>query len=321
MISKLESEKITLQQKQLLSLTEKIEYSLIKINQFYEKLDGRVYISFSGGKDSTVLLHLVHSIYPKVPVVFVNTGLEYPEIVEFVKTIPNVTTIRPKMNFKQVLDTYGYPVISKMVSMQIRVLQNPTEKNIATQKLFREGIKTGQKSINNGTQNTKTKCFKLANKWRFLEFAPFKISEQCCNVMKKNPFHEYEKETGLKPFVGTMASDSRQRKINYFQTTCNSFGKRSMSRPLSIWLETDIWEYLKKNNLPYSKIYNTGMKRTGCMFCMFGIHLEKNNRFDIMKEIHPQLYKYCMENLGLQDILNFINKGLESNKKTFDNKL
>lgn len=75
-----------------------------------------VYVSFSGGKDSTVLLHLVREEFPDVPAVFCNTGLEYPEIVQFVKSFDNVEIIRPKKNFRQVIQDYGYPFISKEVS-------------------------------------------------------------------------------------------------------------------------------------------------------------------------------------------------------------
>lgn len=83
------------------------------VNEFGE--DG-VYVSFSGGKDSTVLLHLVREIYQNVPAVFIDTGLEYPEIRDFVKTFENVVWLKPKMNFKQVIQKYGYPFISKEVS-------------------------------------------------------------------------------------------------------------------------------------------------------------------------------------------------------------
>lgn len=75
-----------------------------------------VYVSFSGGKDSTVLLHIVREMYPDVKAVFVDTGLEYPEIRQFVRTFDNVDWFKPKKNFRQVIQDYGYPFISKEVS-------------------------------------------------------------------------------------------------------------------------------------------------------------------------------------------------------------
>lgn len=81
-------------------------------------IDG-IYISFSGGKDSLVLLHIARQIFPKVPAVYCDTGLEYPEIREFVKTFENVEIICPKKNFKQIILEYGYPIISKEQSSYI----------------------------------------------------------------------------------------------------------------------------------------------------------------------------------------------------------
>lgn len=83
------------------------------VNEFGE--DG-VYVSFSGGKDSTVLLHIARNMYPNIKAVFVDTGLEYPEIREFVNLFDNVDWLKPKMNFRQVIEKYGYPFISKEVS-------------------------------------------------------------------------------------------------------------------------------------------------------------------------------------------------------------
>ena len=89
-----------------------------------------VYVSFSGGKDSTVLLHIVREVYPNIKALYIDTGLEYPEVKQFVKTWDNVDIIRPKMNFKQVIEKYGYPVISKEQSQYIYQYRNAkSEKN------------------------------------------------------------------------------------------------------------------------------------------------------------------------------------------------
>ena len=101
---------------QALPLDIKIRKTEIRIREWYEHWGGDVYVSFSGGKDSTVLLDIVRRLYPDVPAVFSDTGLEYPEIKEFVKTFPNVTIVRPKHSFKEILTKYGYPIISKEVA-------------------------------------------------------------------------------------------------------------------------------------------------------------------------------------------------------------
>lgn len=103
--------------RQALPLDVKIRMTQQRVREWLDEYgsDG-VYVSFSGGKDSTVLLHLVRQICPDVTAVFVDTGLEYPEIREFVKGFDNVVWLKPKMQFRKVIETYGYPFISKEVS-------------------------------------------------------------------------------------------------------------------------------------------------------------------------------------------------------------
>lgn len=258
-----------LKQKQSLPLEGKIILAERRIKEWYEYSEGQVYISFSGGKDSTVLLHLVRGLYPDVPAVFCDTGLEYPEIKSFVKTIENVKIIRPEMSFRKVLETYGFPVVGKEVAETI------------------EGARKGQ-AYRLKKLDPFYKSMYNHSKWAFLMDAPFLVSGRCCEVMKKRPFRKYERETKRKPYLGTMAGESMLRTQGYLQTGCNAYdNRRPVSQPLSVWLEEDIWEYLYKFKVPYSSIYDMGYDRTGCIFCMFGAHLEKYpNRFQRMEYTH-----------------------------------
>lgn len=101
-----------LRQYQALPLEAKVNMSLARIREWYEHWNGDVHISFSGGKDSTVLAHLVHEYYPEVPLIFSNTGLEYPEIQQFARKMGAIF-IRPDYRFDEVISTFGYPIIGK----------------------------------------------------------------------------------------------------------------------------------------------------------------------------------------------------------------
>ena len=305
MVEKIPS--VLLQDWQSQPLEWKIERSKLRIKQFYERLNGQVYVAFSGGKDSTVLLHLVRSLYPNVTAVFVDTGLEFPEIKEFVKTIDNVITLRPKMGFREVLEKYGYPVISKEVSMAIsryRETKNP-------------GIKNFRLTGNHPDGRTGLTMGVIPKKYQYLINAPFKISDTCCDIMKKRPMNHYEKTTRTHPFIGIMASDSRRRRQEFLANGCNTFNEKHISgKPLGFWLEEDVWNYIRKYNIPYSKIYDMGERRTGCMFCMFGLGYDGcPNRFQRMKNTHPQLWDYCMDKLGLQRVLDYM--GEESGRDKY----
>ena len=156
-------------------------------------------------------------------------------------------------------------------------------------------------------------------KWRFLLEAPFPISEHCCDVIKKRPFRKYTKKTGNMPILGTMACESRRRESTYLKIGCNAFEKNPpSSQPMSFWTEQDVLQYLRITGIPYAPVYGeivekngklvtTGAYRTGCMFCMFALHLEKEpNRFQRMALTHPKQYEFCVGKLGCGKVLDFI---------------
>uniref|UniRef100_A0A6M3L0K1 Putative phosphoadenosine phosphosulfate n=2 Tax=viral metagenome TaxID=1070528 RepID=A0A6M3L0K1_9ZZZZ len=273
-----------LKQRQSLPLEIKERLTAERIKAWYKHWSGDVYVAFSGGKDSTVLLHQVRRLYPDVPAVFLDTGLEFPEVKSFVRETDNVVWMRPNVSFLQVIQRWGYPVISKEVSRYISDI--------------RRGLNIPVGRVLHG-------CY-LPKKWAFLLEAPFLISEYCCTALKKLPSYRYENQTKRKCMLGTLAVDSRLRARAYYKTGCNNFeSKRPKSTPLAFWLEQDIWDYIHQHNIPYCSIYDQGEKSTGCVFCLFGIMRDKD-RFKRLENTHPQLHTYCMDKLGVRQVLEFL---------------
>lgn len=306
-------------------LEEKIQISTARIIEWYENWGGQVCVSFSGGKDSTVLLDLVRRIYPEVPGCYSDTGLEFPELRDFVKTLDNIIWVKPKYTFVEVVAKAGYPLISKQNARAIHDLQKPTPRNEATRKLRLTGVTaTGKKCP--------TKA--LPKKYHYLAEAPFLIGDNCCNMMKKAPLKKYYHKHNLHPMTGVMTEESERREKDWKANGCNAFNlKEPISTPIAFWTEQDVLRYIQKYNLPYASVYGdlievdgklrfTQYSRTGCIFCGFGCHLEKEpNRFQTLAVLEPKLYDYCMrggkydesgkwvpdKGLGMAKVLDFIN--------------
>ena len=304
-----------LKRMQEMSLEDKITRTKLLIKEWYEYFDGKVAISFSGGKDSTVLLHIARQIYPDIPAVYFDTGLEYPEIREHVKTFDNVEWIKPKKNFKQIILEYGYPCVSKEVSQKIYDFKRTKSDKLKDRYL--NGV-----IDKNGKLNLRTR---IPLKWRYLIDAPFDITHKCCYFMKKSLSHQYEKKNNVKMIVATTTEESALRTTSWILYGCNAFNsKKQQSRPMSFWTEQDVLKYIKEYNVPIAKVYGdiildengkyktTGVDRTGCMFCMYGVQYEESpNRFEKMKITHPKQYEWCMRDvdkggLGLNQVLNYM---------------
>jgi len=277
----------------------KIRMTEKRIQEWYNNYNGNVFVSFSGGKDSTVLLDIVRSLYPHIPAVFVDTGLEYPEIKDFVRTINNVIWLKPKMNFKHVIDKYGYPIISKANACAISRYRN-TKSDIQRYRRL-NGWPNGKKGM-------------IPKKWQYLIEAPYKISDRCCDILKKNPIKDFIKKSGKFPMTGMMAIESNQRLLQYAKQGCNAFNLNSpLSWPIAFWTEYNIWEYIELKNIPYCNIYNMGVKRTGCMFCLFGIQYNpEKNRITCMNKTPPSYYKHIINNLKFDTVIDFINSGIKN---------
>lgn len=287
-----------LAQRQSLKLDQKIVLSTKRIKAWHEWFDGQVSVSFSGGLDSTVLLHLVRSVYPDVPAVFSNTGLEYPENVRFARSVENVHEVRPDKRFRQVIEEYGYPVVSKRIAQYLHEVRMSGDRKTATKRLRLTGIRS---------DGTYSKMPKIPKKWLYLVDAPFKISHRCCHWLKKRPLRQVRKQFGI-PYVGTRADESNERENVYLKLGCNAYEARfPRSTPLAFWRSQDIRQYIQSFGLAYSPLYDMGYDRSGCMFCMFGVHLEKYpNRFQRMQKTHPKWWDVCINRLELGRVLEYI---------------
>ena len=329
-----------LRQMQALPLSIKIRMTEQRIREWVREYgeDG-VYVSFSGGKDSTVLLDIVRNRcgYTRIPAVFFDTGLEFPEIREHVKTFDNVVWLKPELTFKEVIKKYGYPFISKEISGKIYECRSAIKKG-------KDSYVLRQMEGTYISRNGKKNMIDI-RRYKFLLDSPFALSKLCCNVMKKNPAKKYSKETGRVPIIATMAEESMLRTQHWLRLGCNSFeGGHISSKPLSFWKEQDVLRYIVEYNIPIASVYGdivpdygeeqcegqmsiedfglvpdqrklktTGYQRTGCMFCGFGCHLNNDQRFVLMKTTHPKQYEYIMKptdqgGLGYKEIIDWINE-------------
>lgn len=328
-----------LYQMQSLPLSAKIRMTEYRIKQWIEAYgeDG-VYVSFSGGKDSTVLLDIIWNRlgYKEIPAVFVNVPTQYPELREFAEefTEGNLIVLDPQMSFMEVCKTYGFPLISKEISDCVSMAQR--------------GYKSGIDKLNGVDKNGNPSDFRKGfMKWKFLVDANFAISDECCFVNKKEPVKKYEHETKRKPFLATMASESVLRRTSWVKTGCNSFeSDRPISMPMAFWTEQDVLLYAKLYDVPLCSVYGeivedsegiegqisfeqlssefgvfdnerpllktTGCDRTGCVLCGFGCYLHNDDRFVRLKQTHPGLYNLLdvIENNGVtyRQAIDWINE-------------
>ena len=216
------------------------------------------------------------------------------------------------MRFDEVLKTYGYPIISKDIA---RTIHYAKQNNAKWAWDMLNGI--------NGRNGKPSEYRKQRyGKYKPLTQVDFKCSDCCCLVMKENPLREIEKTK--KPIIGILACESERRTDAWLKTGCNAFeSKEPKSKPMSFWTEQDVLQYIKRFDIPIASVYGdivyakdaeqtrledfgidgvgsdklvtTGCDRTGCIFCAFGCHLDREpSKFQRLKETHPRQYEYCI---------------------------
>jgi len=223
----------------------------------------KVAVAFSGGRDSLVAMHLTLQIKPDVPVMLINTSIEFPESLAYARQLAkdwglDFHEVKPKVNFWELVEVQGIPAA--------------------------------------GRGNT-TFMHNLSEK------AGVKLSNSCCRRMKETPARQFYRERGIEGVVtGLFVAESLMRKLNFadygalrYSGTYNTL----VSWPLYAWTDKDIADYVEMNNLPLNPLYGMGYQRVGCWACLQDM-FHKDSRLFTLQRQHPQLYETVRKKFGKQ---------------------
>lgn len=222
-------------------------------------------------------------------------------------------------------------IIPSELEKAYRIAKNSGEKIDCRTKILFGELEHKEKGV---ATNEYSKMYDKS-RYKFFLDAPFDLcGNECCKTMKKEPLRLYARKSKRVPITAQMASESKLRTQSWLQSGCNAFdSKKPMSNPMSFWTEQDVLLYIKENNLPICSVYGnvvtddeetgqttladfmdmeefelgrpilhtTGCDRTGCVLCGFGCHLEKESRFERLKQTHPKFHNllYVLKNNGI----------------------
>lgn len=332
----------------------KVKYATVRAREFVNECDrrGLNYHVSVGGLDSITLFIFLRSLGIYAPGISV-FSLEDRSIQEIHKRL-GIERLKSAVRYvddagrehrwtkTEIIQEFGFPVLSKEIAAKIETLANPTEKN----KTVRHAIITGETGAYGGYQ--KSSRMRLSKRWleKFGGYAneeeevnyqtpDFKVSSKCCYYLKEKPCDDWAKANNSVPFLGLMASEGGRRAKSLMLHGCNYFGKSTIrSAPFAIFNRQDILQLALDLKVPVPAIYGTierkedgtlyttKAQRTGCSMCGFGIHMEKRpNRFDLLREENPNEWEYWLfrcckdektgEPYGWARVLDYIGVGYE----------
>lgn len=276
------------------------------------------YLSYSGGKDSTVVHHLLDMALPnnRIPRVYGNTGIEYNDVVDFVKQQAEkddrFVIIKPSMPIKPTLEKYGYPFKSKQYSHVIKCYQRHKEIIKPYFEMIRNNkeLLDDYEFIHNLPKNAKfvtkfyfgrrererescTTTLTVPNvlKYQFEDDFKLKLSDLCCEMMKERPLQKWQKENGKTAVITGLMREEGGRRVT---TKCVAFvGKYIHFSPLAVMSKE--WEewFIKKHNIELCKLYYEpyNFERTGCKGCPFAINLQEH--LETLDKYLPNERKQC----------------------------
>lgn len=345
-------------QKQSLPSPAKFAHAEVKAYEYrdWAELNGYNICVSIGGLDSLTLYYYLKALGIDVVPVSVSS-LEDKSIQKIHKQIPGIEILRPYKSKVEVIEEFGFPVISKAKARKIELLQMPD----CPKQTFIHAIMTGDMGEQGNFEHSdKIKlpewCIKLFGglyaehrtdiNWdcqKCRGVAPFKASPECCKWMKEKPCEDWQKANNMIPYLGLMASEGGQRELGLTKNGCNYYSKTTIrSCPFAIFSRQDLLQLALDLKVPVPAIYGeivrdldgtlktTRAQRTGCSMCGFGIHMEKRpHRFDRLREDNYKEWRFWMyecatdkqtrEKFGWGRVLDYIGVKWENKYVQYEN--
>lgn len=264
-----------------------------KIQQIVNKYgEENFYISFSGGKDSTVLHYLIDMALPgnQIPRVYANTGIELNMVRDFVLDMKEndarIQIIKPKTPIKQMLEAEGYPFKSKAHAQTVEHYQKRNEMTRWVSRYLRLELNENDKKF-----PPRFSCPDIL-RYQFSDSFDLKISDKCCKRLKEDPLKEWQKENN-KPYgiLGLMREEGGRRE----RAVCLAFKGDELKNFQPLVAITKEWEewFIEEYNIKICDIYYPpySLKRTGCKGCPFAPDLQ--NQLDMFEQFFPNERKQC----------------------------
>lgn len=286
-------------------LDDKVREACHRVEELYYETNGKCYVSFSGGKDSTILLALIklcEEVYTipqnAIPAVFSNTGIELGVTINFVDWVKenyysNVQIIRPIKPFDWVMKNEGKPIKSKMKSKDLEQWHYGKRSDALKMLMLQGAVKTGKFSHKHV----------IGDKDLHMLHDDFDIvpSNKCCDWMKKKPFEKYAKESDMKGcYQGIRVAEEGARdsaaktRLMHGGKLCTWVKNGVIQKaPIIDWTDDDVEQFIREYNVPLSDAYTKyGFRRTGCMACPYGKQVDKD--LDYLYHHEPNRYKAAM---------------------------
>lgn len=267
----------------------KVTLTQARVREFVDMfgVDG-VFISFSGGKDSQVLTEIIREMgppYDKIELVFFDTHNEDKTVYDVVERY-GATNIPSPLMPNEVIEKVGYPLFNKRIAKIIKDIQRGSPYTSAEGAFNRKAIDA------------------IKIKYKDFIASPLRITDDCCNELKKKPSAAFTRRTGKHPIVATLAVDSRDRMRQYLQRGCNAFEGKISSTPMGFWSKADVLWFIATRNVRIARCYKCGIikglisgvstcrlygkQQTGCLFCGFGKGMKF--AYKILKSKCPEYY-------------------------------